>query len=489
MAEPESLKARAVTGVKWTGTATTVITGVQYVQLAILAHLLVPEDFGLMGMVMVVIGFAQVFSDMGMSKAIIHRQEATQEELSTLYWLNHIAGLVVFILAWFTAPLVMDFYHQPRLLTLMRWAAVIFLVVPFGQQFQVLLEKELQFRRLARVEMTSALAGAICAVAFVLSGWGVLALIWGELAKVITRSLLLVLIGWTSWRPSLRFKVRDLRGYLSFGLYQMGERTVNYFAANVDYLVIGRFLGPTLLGSYLLAYQLVVVPLLKINPVVNRVAFPVFAIKQTDEGALRRGYLMVVKYLALITMPLLVGMAVTAPLLIPVAFGGGWELAIPLVQILVGVGILKSLSNPIGSVLLAKGRADIGFKMNVLVGITNTLVFWLAVSSGVYAVAWSYLGLSLVYLVISWLVMHAVISLSWREFVAILTRPTAVALGMGLVVWGFLQLLNPVVLDRWMLLLVLVVLGAAVDLLLLVALERGLLRESWQMLVKGPRSA
>jgi len=252
----------------------------------------------------------------------------------------------------------------------------------------------------------------------------------------------------------------------------------------VDYLIIGKFLGPAVLGAYTLAYQLVVMPLMKINPIMTRVAFPVFAKKQSDNSALRRGYLEVIKFLALIILPLLTGLAIAARLVVPLAFGEGWEMAIPLIQILAVVGMLKSLGNPAGSVLLAKGRADIGFKWNVFVALTNTLVFWLAVQRGVYAVAWSYLVLSILFIIIGRMILQAVIGLPWRDFVAVLIRPFLVALGTGTMVFTFFALLDNQPVNRILLLTMLVALGMVVDILLIGVFERRFVSESWKLLRK-----
>ena len=136
------LKQQAVSGVKWSGVSVGVVTALQFVDLAVLARLLSPSDFGLMGMVMVVFGFAQAFADMGISNAIIHRQDVTKDQLSSLYWLNILSGVIVFCVVCASVPLIVGFFHEPRLNNLLYLTAIIFLITPFGQQFQILLQKE-----------------------------------------------------------------------------------------------------------------------------------------------------------------------------------------------------------------------------------------------------------------------------------------------------------------------------------------------------------
>jgi len=359
-----------------------VVTALQFVTLAVLARLLSPSDFGLMGMVMVVIGFSQLFADMGISNAIIYRQDATREELSSLYWLNISAGIVVFFAVYIGTPLVILFYHEPRLKDLLHLSAFIFLITPFGQQFQILLQKELKFDRLAKIEIIGSFANSAAAITLAILGMGVFSLVWGQLAGTSMRVFLLFCWGWENWRPHLHFSTKDLKRYISFGLYQMGEKAVNYFNTNFDYLLIGSLLGAKALGYYTLAYNLVLRPSQMINPVIGRVAFPVFSKVQNNTARLKKGYLKVLQLLSTVNFPLMAGLAVVAPVAVPVIFGAQWLPSIIVIQILTIVGLLRSIGNPVGSLLMAKGRADLGFKWNVVVMIVQAPGLYLGAKLG-----------------------------------------------------------------------------------------------------------
>jgi len=401
-----SLKAQAISGVKWNGVSMGVITTLQFVTLAILARLLSPSDFGLMGMILVVIGFAQVFADMGISNAIIYRQDATREQLSSLYWLNILAGIAVFFIVCTSTPLVVAFYHEPRLSNLMYLVALVFLITPFGQQFQILMRKELQFKQLARIEIIGSFTNAFVAIILAFSGMGVFSLIWGQLASTSVRVLLLSYRGWRHWRPRWHFSRRDLKGYISFGLYQMGERTVNYFNSNLDYLLIGSILGAKSLGYYTLAYNLILRPSQRINPIITKVAFPVFSKIQTDIDRLKRGYLKVLRLLSLVNFPIMAGLAVVAPVAVPVIFGKQWLPSVILIQILTIVGLLRSIGNPIGSLLLARGRADLGFKWNTALMITQIPGLYLGVKfGGTVGVAIAFAILMGIYKIFNYLIL------------------------------------------------------------------------------------
>ncbi|SCY89893.1 polysaccharide transporter, PST family/teichuronic acid exporter/lipopolysaccharide exporter [Desulfoluna spongiiphila] len=326
-------------------------------------------------MVMVVIGFAQAFTDMGLSNAIIHHQDTTEDQLSSLYWLNILAGVTIFAIVCISAPLAEAFYKEPGLDRMVYLTALIFLLTPLGQQFQVLIQKELQFDRLAKIDIACSAVNSIVCITLAYNGYGVYALIWGQIIRTLTRVLFLSLFGRRYWRPRFHFRRSDLNGYLRFGFYQMGERAINYLSANVDYLIIGHRMGPTALGYYTLAYQLAIFPLIKINPVITRVAFPIFSKIQGDNSGLQKGYCSIVNLISTVSFPMMAGMILVAPEFISVCIGDQWEPSIILLEILCIVGALKSLGNPIGSIILAKGKANLGFFFNLIaITIVSTAV-------------------------------------------------------------------------------------------------------------------
>src|SRR5438093_333790 len=174
-----SLKTAAISGAKWTTASTATVSAVQLLQLVVLARVLAPNDFGIMAMAMAALGFAQIFTDAGISSAIIHRQTSSRQELSSLYWLNVFAGVSVFCLALVATPLLVSFFGDARLGLLFPCTALVFLIAPFGLQPQLLLQRDLQFKRLALIEVSSAAVGAGVAIASAYAGYGVYALAFG----------------------------------------------------------------------------------------------------------------------------------------------------------------------------------------------------------------------------------------------------------------------------------------------------------------------
>ena len=437
MAGPEgrSLRGSAVRGVKWTSVSMIATTVIGLVQLAILTRLLSRADFGLMAMIATVIGFAQVYADMGFSGAIIYRQDSSRDVLSSLYWTNLVASTGLFAVMIGVSPLVARFFHEPQLVRLMMVASLIFLITPLGQQFQMLLQRELLFKRLGIIEIVSSVLGLCVAVGTGLAHQGVYALIWAQLTAAGARALLLALYGWRHWTPCFHLRLADLRGYIGFGLYQMGERSIYYWAANIDYLLIGRYLGPEQLGVYTIAYNLVVMPLTKLTPVLTRVAFPIFAKRQDADAALRRGYLELIELVAFATFPLLVGLAASASVAVVALFGAAWVPSVLLVQLLTPMGMMKTISSPSGSLLLAKGRADIGFWFNVINTAVTVGVLYVAVRFGTAAVAAAHSALGVAALPLELYFLWRVTRLQAGAYLRRLRKPLLTSAIMGTCVY------------------------------------------------------
>jgi O-antigen/teichoic acid export membrane protein len=382
-----SLKKKAISGVKWTSLSTIISALLQVVQVAILARFLSASDFGLMAIVMVVIGFAQAFLDMGISNAIIHKREVSHRQLSTLYWLNILSGFLLYIIIYFLAPFIASFYHEGRLEDMIKLIGIIFLITPFGQQFFILLEKELKFNLLAKITILNKIISLLVTSYLAYLGFGVYALVYGAIISAAFTTSQYIMIGSKEHRPSVSFHIHEIGDFLQFGLYQMGERTINYFNSQFDTILIGKLLGVESLGIYTIAKELIMKPASIINPILTRVAFPTMSKIQDDVPRLKDVYLKMINFIASINFPIYVAIIILAPELINLLFGEKWMDAVPLVQLLSIFGAIRSTGNPIGSLLLARGRADLGFWWNF------GLFFFLPLSILFYS-QWGLMGIA-----------------------------------------------------------------------------------------------
>lgn len=384
-----SLRTKTINGVKWTTLSTVVTTLLQLLQLAILARFLEPSTFGLMALVMVVIGFSQAFLDMGISNAIIHKQGITGEQLSTLYWMGIMAGVLLFLIVSILAPWVSYFYGEPELTKLIVIVAISFVIQPFGQQFMVLWQKEMRFSEIAKINIVNKFISLIISVYFAYNGYGVYALVYATLVGVTIQTLMFMYKGLNEYKPTFVFRIGDIKEYFSFGAYQMGERTINYFNSQIDTILIGKLLGVEALGVYTLVKQIIMRPAQIINPILTKVAFPAMAKIQNDTEKLKYVYLKIINYLSSVNFPIYAFIFIFSHSIVMVMLGEKWVEAVPIMQILAIWGAVRSTGNPVGSLLLAKGKVKWGFWWNVGLLFYTPIIIYIGSFWGLAGISWA----------------------------------------------------------------------------------------------------
>ena len=433
---PRDLTGHAVSGAKWTGSSAAVNGALAFLQTAVAAYFLSPADFGLMSMAMVVVGFANLFADIGLSSAIVYRRQPSEQELASLYWTNVAFGAVVFAILQLGVPLFVELFREPRLADPLRLAAAVFLVVPFGQQHQFLLQKRLEFGILAKTTSAGYLAGAIVTIVLASRGFGVYALVIGHLANVVLRTVVLVATQWNRWRPHFHFAVNDLSSYLSFGLYQTGDRAANYFNVYLAHALIGSLLGARVLGYYSLAFELVGKPLEAITPVMTRVAFPIISLIREDRLRVKRGYLRMLQMLSAANFPLALGIAAIAPLAVATFYGNEWQPTVILVELLAVVALLRSTGSPVGALLLGSGKANWGFYWSASKMLLQLPGIYIGIRwGGAIGAAVAYLILQVLFSAAAYaLLVRRLLPIGLTEYLACLVPSLILAAGMALAV-------------------------------------------------------
>jgi PST family polysaccharide transporter len=447
-------------GTRWTAVNQIGTQVIKFGVAIILARLLVPQDFGLMAMAIVVVGFIDLFKDLGTVAAIIQRKELSYELLSSLFFLNALFGLLAGVTIAFSAPVVGWVYGDPRLTPILQVLAVTFPVSSLGLVKRALLEREMRFDRLARVELTATGIRGAAAVAFAFLGWGVWALVGGTITGSVVSTMLLWLV--VPWNPQFRFKWSEVRMVFHFSLNLTGSQLVRYVMLNTDKIIIGRFLGATPLGFYSLAQRIFMTPIGTITNVLSTVLFPGFSRIQDDDVQIRQKYLRACGGISLITFPLLAGLWAIAPLFVLVVFGSKWAPVIPLIMILIPVGIIQSIANTVGIIYLAKGRTDWLFIWEVIAGTCITLSFICGLHWGIIGVASAFLIAMILLTYPAFAIPFRLIDLKFMELVSTL-RPYAVAtLIMVSLVLGFRFTLEQIGFEPLSILIFCVIIGVVV---------------------------
>jgi O-antigen/teichoic acid export membrane protein len=432
-----NLKQKAISGVKWTSLSAIITSILQLLQLAILARFLEPSAFGLMALVMVVIGFSQAFLDMGISNAIIYKKEITKNQLSTLYWVNILAGFLLFFIIIAISPFVAEFYKEPELEELIYIVGLTFIIQPFGQQYMALWQKEMRFSEIAKINILSKTISLVVSVYLAYQGYGVYALVYGALAGIISQTLQFMYMGLREYRPAFVFKLGEIKDFLSFGGYQMGEKTINYFLLQIDTIMIGRLLGAEVLGIYTIAKQIVLRPIQIINPIISKVTFPSMAKIQDDTIRLKNIYLKTINYLSSVNFPIYVFIFIFAYEIVMIMFGERWLEAVYIMQILAIWAAIRSTGNPVGSLLLAKGKANWGFWWVLVVTFFVTLSIYYGSAWGPIGVSWALVISCLPLMIANWyFLVRSLCGASFIEYHKEILIPAFISLLTGIFVYA-----------------------------------------------------
>jgi O-antigen/teichoic acid export membrane protein len=438
------LKQKALNGVKWTSISSIVIAILQLAQVSILARYLAPSDFGLMAIVSVVIGFSALFMDMGISSAIIHKQDISHKQLSSLYWLNIFAGSVLFFIIYFSSSMVSQYYNEIQIIPLIQLLAFSFLISAIGNQYRILNQKKLLFNRLAKVEIISALISFVVAVACAINDYGVYSLVYATLVNVSISNLTFMLQGLREHKPSFIYKHSEVKNLINFGLFQMGERSINYFNAQFDVILIGKLLGTEALGIYSMAKTLAMKPAQIINPIITKVTFPIMSRVQNDTKQLKNIYLKTLNYLCSVNFPIYIAIAILAEPLVLLLFGDKWIESIVILKILSFYFMFRSIGNPVGSLQLAKGRADLGFYWNLGVFLLTPLVIYLGSVYVLIGVAISLLSLQILLHIPNWYFMvRPLCSAGFKEYFNEIIIPLSTAV-IASIIGSLVYYLSPI---------------------------------------------
>ncbi|MCF8078552.1 MAG: MOP flippase family protein [Desulfobacterales bacterium] len=478
-----SLRIKTASSIRWTALNASSIAVIQLIQLAMLGRLLGPGAFGLMAMLMVVIEIARVFSQMGLSEAIIAKRETNREHLSSLFWINILAGSLLYGILMLAAPVIAAFFREPQIKGMLQVVGLIFIISAFSLQFEALIRKNLFFDLLTKINITAAILGMGVAVGMAVQGFGVWSLIYGQLALHTAKTAALVGVAIKRhWFPTFHFRFKEIEGHFFFGLNRVGAMAANQINSRMDQMVIGSLLGPVPLGFYNIAFRIVIQPIQSVNPILTQVAFPVFSQIQYDDARLKRGFVRMVHLLMSINAPLLLGICALAPLAIPFLMGEQWRPSVPLVQVLAFYALLRSLGNAGGSLILAKGMASwtLYWNLALLALIPSSVLLAVAIKKSVLLV-------SLVLAILQAVLLFAHYFFFLRRlvgpfagmYVQAIGKPILAAGGMALAVYFSQFFLNqvPPVIN----LLLSIFLGAVIYLTLSFFIQRSLFHEYWEV--------
>lgn len=373
----DSLRNRTLGALSWSFLQAAAQRGLQFVIGIILARLLFPEQFGLIGMLTIFTAVIRTFLDSGFGAALIQKRTVDDADASTIFYFNILVGALAAGLLWLAAPAIAAFYRQPVLTSLTRALSLTVVIDAFGMVQATLLTRRIDFRSLTKVSFVAGAASGTVGIGLALGGFGV----WSLAAQQVAASLAQTVCLWglNSWRPSPVFSFRSLRGMFGFGSRLLLSGVLHQIFENLSLLVIGRLFPPASLGYFTRAKALNDMPSMTLSELVGRVTFPVFSSVQDDPARVKRGMRKALRALVLINFPMMIGLAVVARPVVVLLLTEKWLPAVPYLQLLCVTGALYPLHVMNLNVLQALGRSDLFLRLEVLkkaMIALNLVVMW-----------------------------------------------------------------------------------------------------------------
>ncbi|MBU1575074.1 MAG: lipopolysaccharide biosynthesis protein [Alphaproteobacteria bacterium] len=382
------MRASVGRGMMATGSAQALKLALQFVSVVVLSRLLAPEDFGLVAMSAPVLAFMGLFQNLGLTQATVQRPKITHAEVNFLFWVNILATVLVAAAVVAVAPLAAQFYEEPRVGPLIAAMALPVLLMGSGAQHSALLNRRMQFGRLALIEVasgTATLATAILWATWSPSYWS----LWGG---SVAGAIVTIVMTWVSspWRPSWPGRAGDGWAMVGFGANLTGFNLANFFARNLDNVLIGRVSGKIELGLYERAYKLLLFPLAQITQPLSRVMVPTLSRMTEEPSRYRHAYFRVIRLVLFICLPGVALSIAMADILIPLFLGAQWAQSATIFAFLGFAGLIQPLNNPSGWLFVSQGRSRDFLYWGLASSAFSILAFSIGIFWGAVGVALSY---------------------------------------------------------------------------------------------------
>lgn len=354
----------------------------------VLARILTPHDFGLVATVLIFVNFAVVLAEQGFGAALIQRQSVDEDHLSSIHWVNVGLGIVFTVLFLLGAPLIGRIFHEDALVPLTRAIAWIFLINSLGMVHTTLLTRELSFKDLAKVEIAAAWFGGATSILLAWRGWGPMSIAAQSVVASLVGLVTLRLV--CAWRPLPRFRPAAVRDLAEFSVNSFIGNVTGYWVRNVDNVLVGYVLGQGPLGVYTRAYSVMLFPLSRVSRMLSRVMFPSLSLIQDDPHRIRGLFLKMTRAIALVTFPVMLGVAASAANFTAVVFGPQWGEMVPVLRVLALVGMLQSVTILIGNIYWSQNRTGLRLRVLLPIQVLQVLGIVLGLRWGIYGVSLGY---------------------------------------------------------------------------------------------------
>jgi teichuronic acid exporter len=359
-----SLRQKTISGLTWSFIDSFASQGMQFMIGIILARLLSPKEFGLIGIIIIFTAISQSFVDSGFSKALIRKNDCGQEHYSTAFYFNCAVGGLVYFALFLLAQPISSFFGEPQLVLLVRVLGISLIINSVGLVQKTILTKNIDFKLQTKISIIATLISGIIGVGMAFCGWGVWSLVWKTLSSnVVSVSLFWF---WSTWRPARLFNMHAFREMFDFGSKLLASGLIDTIYRNIYYLVIGKYFSAVDLGYFTRADEFRNIPSADVTTVIERVSYPVLSNIENDPKRLKAVYKKLITCTMLISFVLMVGMAAVAKPMVITLIGEKWLPCVPYLQPLCFVGMLYPLHALNLNMLTLRGRSDLFLRLEVI---------------------------------------------------------------------------------------------------------------------------
>ena len=372
-----NIKQKAIKGVSWSFIDNIANSGITFLVGIVLARLLSPEEFGILGMIAVFIAVSNSIVDSGFSSALIRKVDIKNRDYNTVFYFNMVLGIILYILLYFSAPFISGFFNEPILIAVTRVMGLLLIINSFGIVQRTLLIKEVDFKTQTKVSLIASISSGIIGIGMAVAGYGV----WSLVAQQIIRQLLNSIFLWVfnTWRPVFEFSTQSFKELFGFGSKLLVSGIIDTLYSNIYYVVIGKYFSANELGLFTRAKQFSLFISGNLTSIVQKVSYPLLCNMQNESNdeLLKKTYQRIIKATMLVTFSCMLGLAAVAKPLILLLIGVKWIPSIVFLQILCFAAMLYPLHAINLNMLMVKGRSDLFLKLEIIkkiIGIAPVII-------------------------------------------------------------------------------------------------------------------
>ena len=428
-----SLQNKAVKGVIWSAVERFSVQGIQFILSIVIARLVAPSEYGLIAMLGIFFAIAQTFIDSGFSNALIQKQDCSDIDFSTVFYFNIVLAVLFYLLLFFTAPFIADFYREPLLTVVTRWVGLNIVISAFSIVQRAKLTIQLDFKTQAKASLVSVLLSGLAGIIMAWLGYGVWALVTQALLSTFLNSLLLWIL--SRWIPLWAYSWQSFKRLFAFGSKLLLSGLLHTLYLNLYSLVIGKKYSATNVGYYNRAYSLAQYPSVNIVGVITRAIYPVQCELQNDEKRLQDSFLQYLRMACYIVFPLMVGVAVLAQPLVLLVLTEKWLPAAELLSILCLAYMWYPVMVINNQILNVKGRSDYFLKAEIIKKIVAIAILFVTLPFGLKVLCWGIVLYNILDCVIIIHFTKKVIKTGYREQIQTIFPLFAINMIMAGSVW------------------------------------------------------